>query len=282
MKNNIEYNQDEEPIVLSKYVLDLLLSQPKSGHLIALYCFYYYTAKWQKTNQPKATTEYVAQGLDCTVEFVRKYKAALVTLKLIEDFQRKDESGKITGHFIKINFIWTKEKLDSICKGDALCKMENSIETTLRKTLRVVSREANALSSNNKNFVGAKDLFNNKISPVLFPDFWKIYPKKTDQGKAKTAWNKLCKKKDRPEWDSIRKAISLQKESERWQDKTFIPMPTTWINQSRWLDSPEEMIVYKRTNNTTMRPPKIWDGMHYNFDPSDGLYKNRAGDSWIN
>ena len=60
MKQNfIEHNI----IILSKQTLDLFLKQDNPADLIALYCFYYYTAKWQGTNQPKATTDYAAKGL---------------------------------------------------------------------------------------------------------------------------------------------------------------------------------------------------------------------------
>lgn len=88
---------------------------------------------------------------------------------------------------------------------------------------------------------------NGCITLKLFDTFWKIYPKKIDKGKALSKWTQLCNKKDkRPTWKEIRVALHYQMKSERWQDKTFIPHPTTWLNQSRWLDDPKEMKVFKR------------------------------------
>jgi uncharacterized protein YdaU (DUF1376 family) len=85
------------------------------------------------------------------------------------------------------------------------------------------------------------------ITPELFDDFWEFYPRKDVKGKAKTSWDKLCKKgKDRPTWIEIKKALRSQIESEQWQTKKFIPMPATWINQNRWLDDPKLMIAFKK------------------------------------
>lgn len=81
------------------------------------------------------------------------------------------------------------------------------------------------------------------ITDSQFTLFWESYPKKVDKGKAFTAWTKLCNKpaKTRPTMQTLLKAIQEQKKSERWQDSQFIPLPTTWLNNNRWLDDPEEM-----------------------------------------
>jgi len=103
----------------------------------------------------------------------------------------------------------------------------------------------NIKKTNNKNT-------NNHITASQFEKFWKMYPRKVDKGKALTKWNNICSRKstDRPTWKDIRSAIHNQKESERWQDPKFIPHPTTWLNQSRWLDDPEEMKNYNRKETT--------------------------------
>ena len=124
------YAINEEPIVLSKPLMDKLLLQSHPADLIALYCFYYYTAKWQGTNQPKATTTYTANGLHWGEDRVRKMKKILILLKLIEEIVTRGEGNKVTGHFIKVNFIW-----------------KNS---TLAETQRVEFPEGNALSTNSK------------------------------------------------------------------------------------------------------------------------------------
>ena len=149
----------------------------------------------------------------------------------------------------------------------------------------------NTNSNNTNNIISSKldnsNLFINtakeKLTSILFDKFWSIYPKKVNKGDAFTAWNKLCKKsiKEQPTWIQIRKAVNLQIDSEQWQDSGFIPNASTWLNHNKWMNDPKEMIVYKRTTIETKRAPKIYDGIAYNYDPTDGLYKNRAGDAWF-
>lgn len=113
----VQYDTEDEPIILSKPLLDLLLRQEdsKPSDLIGLYSFYYYTAKWQKTNQPKATVSFVSKGLRWEEKKVKRNKRVLVGLGLIKDVVRRDaESRKITGHYIKVNFIWSRDSVDRI------------------------------------------------------------------------------------------------------------------------------------------------------------------------
>lgn len=91
------------------------------------------------------------------------------------------------------------------------------------------------------------------ITPSMFDQFWSIYPRKVDKGKAKTKWNQICNKPDRPSWHVIQTAIAAQVQSPRWQEAKFIPHPTTWLNQQRWLDDPDEMVIYGKDE----LPPKL-------------------------
>lgn len=139
------YDVDQEPIVISKPTSDIILKQEHPADVIALYWFYYYTAKWQKTNQAHATTSYTAKGLKWGQDRVRRTKKVLIDLKLIEDVITKNKLGKIKGHYIKTKFIWSKAKTTLL---------ENQrVEThTLEKPeggnpQRVENSEGNALST---------------------------------------------------------------------------------------------------------------------------------------
>ena len=85
-----------------------------------------------------------------------------------------------------------------------------------------------------------------KIRPEYFEMFWAMYPKRTQgkgsKGQAKTRWEALCRKpvKDRPRWRDVKVALHKQKKSIQWHDPNFIPLPTTWLNQQRWLDEAAE------------------------------------------
>ncbi|MFW6275034.1 MAG: hypothetical protein ACOC2M_00205 [bacterium] len=271
-KEHCEENQEEykydiqhEPIVLSKPLIDLFLKQDNPSNLIALYTFYYYTAKWQKTNQIKATTSYVAKGLNWSERTVKRYKAQLLDLKLIESIAVKDEKGQINNWYVKINFIWTKNQRAKNAPLDE--------KTRGPKNHPVDKWPTNALSNNIKNALSngtiMSDLENSSkksngyITPNKFNEFWELYPKKTDKGKALTKWEQICRRGDkRPEWNTIKEAIQNQKETDRWADKRFIPNPATWLNQSRWLDDPKEMKSYNFDRDSSAN--KITNGSRVN------------------
>lgn len=245
------YSENEEPIILSKALLDTLLKQEYASDLIALYSFYYYTAKWQKTNQPRATTEYTASGLKWTTKKVRKLKGLLSDLHLIEDIISRD-NGKLTGHYIKVNFIWSQHHIDKSPPS----RVDHS----------VVFSEGNALSSNNKLFSSKNSL--EYITPQLFELFWKQYPRKVNKGNALSSWNKLCKKgKDRPIWLEIRKALHYQIKSEQWQYSIDqIPHASTWLNNNRWLNDANLMKPFIEKEQKKLVCPCRWE---FGIDFSD-------------
>ena len=92
--------------------MDKFLKEKNASDLIGLYTFYYNTAIWQKTNQPKCNASYVKKGLHWSDERFAKANRKLKALGLVENFKRKNkESGKIEGHYIKVKYIWRKTRL---------------------------------------------------------------------------------------------------------------------------------------------------------------------------
>ena len=108
----MKYSTNQEPLVISKEIIDRCLKYKNASDMIALYTFYYYTAKWQKTNQPKAVSSYVQKGLKISKERISKAKEILIKEKMIKDIQRRKD-GKIAGHYIKVMFIWGKEAINN-------------------------------------------------------------------------------------------------------------------------------------------------------------------------
>jgi len=259
----ITYSKQSEPIVLSKAVSDIMLSQPNAGDLMALYYFYYYTAKWQSTDQPKSTTTYTAKGLDWSIERVRKRKNQLKELGLIKDMIRKGVGEKIIGHYIKINFCWGKSHY------------QQCTSTTLRKNQPLENPEGNALKTLSKR--EKNNLFPNQslIKPNMFNMFWELYPNKSSKGQALTAWGALCKKQNTPSWDVIKKAILAQIKSNLWSNPKYIANASTWLNQNRWLNDPKLMIKHDDWN-TKDKKVIIDDGIAYTRG-DDGIYKTKTG-----
>lgn len=80
----------------------------------------------------------------------------------------------------------------------------------------------------------------NTIYLQTFSLFWKNYPKKEAKKKAWQAWLKIGD----PEAviEKMKVVLPVQMESEQWtkENGTYIPMPTTYINQERWEDEIHE------------------------------------------
>lgn len=102
-----KYDNHDEPISLSPHLLNFLLRQPDGSNLYALYSFYYATAKWQETKQPKATNFYVGKGLFWGEGKVKKYKRQLIKLGLIENIVNKSSTGLFNGSYIRVHSIWS-------------------------------------------------------------------------------------------------------------------------------------------------------------------------------
>ena len=68
-----------------------------------------------------------------------------------------------------------------------------------------------------------------------FDEFWSAYPRKTGKGDAEKSWIKM-----RPPLADVLAALEWQRTQESWtKDRgQFIPMPSTYLNQKRWLDEP--------------------------------------------
>ncbi len=76
-----------------------------------------------------------------------------------------------------------------------------------------------------------------------FETFWKAYPKKVGKGAAEKSWKKI--KAQGETLGFIIRALVWQKQSEQWKKENgqFIPMPATYLNQTRWLDEPPKKTV---------------------------------------
>jgi hypothetical protein len=108
----IQYNKNEEPIVISKPTSDRLLQLDRPADAMALYWFYYYTAKWQHSNTPHANNHYITTGLKWTAARLTRAKNDLICLGLIEQPPRQwnPKTKHIGCPQIKINFIWWDKK----------------------------------------------------------------------------------------------------------------------------------------------------------------------------
>lgn len=74
-------------------------------------------------------------------------------------------------------------------------------------------------------------------SDPLFDEFWAAYPRKTDKGNARKAWDKAVKKTDAQTIIAAAVALAASK-----PDLKFTAHPSTWLNGERWDDQPLTLI----------------------------------------
>lgn len=81
----------------------------------------------------------------------------------------------------------------------------------------------------------------------MFLEFWKLYPKKVDKEGSRRAFKRIKKLKE--VFPGIIRAIEIQRQSEQWTEKNgkFIPNPTTYIHQERWMtvNEADELQAYQ-------------------------------------
>lgn len=110
------------PIVISKFLFDRFKERKNWEAEYSLYSFYYYTARWQRTNCPKCTIAYAAKGMFWSERKVQYVKKKLVKAGLIEDVQSRNSEGHVTGWYIRVKFIWSMKKLEKALKSSTLHK----------------------------------------------------------------------------------------------------------------------------------------------------------------
>jgi hypothetical protein len=104
---------ESELVILSKGVIDRFLKEDNPSDLIGLYSFYYYTAKWQKTNQPKANDKYVRSALGWGQTKLSNTKKRLLELGVISLIQGRNNKGFIKEWYVKMNYIWKQTTIET-------------------------------------------------------------------------------------------------------------------------------------------------------------------------
>lgn len=98
------------------------------------------------------------------------------------------------------------------------------------------SAKANENPSENENINDNKNNIDvdNNLYFQQFNIFWDLYPKKRDKKEALAIF--LSLKPSEELFKAIIEAVELQKHSKQWEDKQYIPYPSTWLRGKRWED----------------------------------------------
>lgn len=225
----------DDLLILNKHTIEKLFAL-KNTDCLALYLFYYKTAKWQKTNTVKANDTYVRQCLGWGKSKLADAKELLKQSNLIKIVQRRS-GNKITGWYVEVAYIVSEEKLKN---------PENEL-VQIRSSSK---QETNALKEYNK-------CLKNNICPSddeqasddslkeaqLAEDFDKIwinYPRKDGKNTAfrhYKAWingkkyaGKTVKLTNKQMWYAV---VNYAKEiEEKGTEERYIKMGSTFFNEA--------------------------------------------------
>lgn len=145
---------------------------------------------------------------------------------------------------------WEKEKLKKLSDETELI-----IEGEIHSEKDMLPENKDNDGCDEQNLAMLLPDFSNAPSPSPFPSplplpipinsfdvFWKAYPKKTGKGAAEAAWKKI--KSPSSTIQEILKALEWQRSSLDWtkENGQYIPNPSTYLNQKRWLDEPSKSV----------------------------------------
>jgi len=263
-------------IILTKQTLDIFLRQENPSELIALYTFYYYTAKWQQTNRPKCTTGYVAKALHWGIKKTQKIKKQLLEFGLIEDAKAVDPLTKrVLGHYIKINYIFKKETLEKNQKcanystQSFYAQMESLNPSILAKdstqsfSHRVEKRVTNALSTNNKNALSTDNL-SKKVSKQLEQD--KISPKKEKNNSNSISRKQTKVKKAKPKPISFDEIIDAYTKNEDLRIELKEHLKTRKQKKAALTNRAIELSLKKLDKLADSDEEKLYDSTKFDYE----------------
>ena len=149
----------DDLLILNKITVDRLFQLENCADCIALYVFYYKTAKWQKTDTVKANDQYVKKSPKWGISKIQKTKQTLKEHGLIDIVQRRKD-GKIEGWFIKVSYLVSERKADEIkinvqeSNNTQNEQVENSTcgnedTNALKENIKCLKKEIEMLKNNN-------------------------------------------------------------------------------------------------------------------------------------
>lgn len=167
-----------ELLIINKNTIDKLFTLDNSADCIALYVFYYKTAKWQRTNIIKATDNYVAKCLKWGTKKIRETKKTLKENGLIDIIQKR-ENGKILGWYIQVSYIVSKKNTEDIkiivdsknAQNQQVAEATSGLQETnaLKEYIKYLKKEIETLKSE-KNKKENKYIYYGEYKNVFFTE----------------------------------------------------------------------------------------------------------------
>lgn len=277
----------DDLLILNKATIETLYKLDDSADCIALYLFYYKTAKWQKTNIIKASDTYVIKCLKWGKDKLYKIKNTLREHGLINVIQRRKD-GKIEGWYIEVAYIVTKKSLEDIKIKIEENNSSNNPQTGILEESKSPQnqqvanptsgfQDTNALKENNK------CLNNNKINASEIRKQYEIFSKrfpKIKNPEAVKRWFTFKKLTDE-EFKILMERVELFIENECInQDIQHTTDAFDWLRLKRYnaiYNKPEPKVTEEKPKSkymqTTPKNAKFESSREYTDEFYDSLYE---------
>lgn len=219
---------NESSVGITKITFDRLLKLEQPDACIALYAFYCYTGRWQKTEQAHCTEAYAAKALGWSDRTVRRVKARLVAADLVNVVKHVDKAtGQVKGWYVRVRHM-VRLVIHPDTSGHVDPPGQNSTRTPVSpKCLRTGNENALELISDT-------DRSRNKSLLQHAQAIYEIYPKKVGRP---TALKSIIKAIQKFGFDLLVDKTTAFAAARR-DNMEFVPNPATWFNQERFNDNP--------------------------------------------
>ncbi len=164
-----------------------------------------------------------------------------MVLRVLKRFSRDNKMNYIDGWVCMKNFI-SNQNQNSHTVITGIQRALDEIPDKIRNELIGYGYPIDTLS-----YLTKPNLTKPNLKDTLkpFDDFWKKYPNKVAKKKAYQSWLRISP--DEKLSKLIMQGLEKAKKSAQWTKDggTFIPHPTTWLNQERWNDEGSSVPIKK-------------------------------------
>jgi hypothetical protein len=172
--------EDREPIlgamVINPHLYQKFMNEGKEfQNLLALYIFYTYHAQLQKTNQVFATNKFVKKGLGWGEEKIKRIKAILKKLGVIQMVRKRYST------YIKLVYIYTKKRISKLLENteakEPKVEVESPLEVEVEIDLNNIEMKSPMQEELEESGIESKRAENIKdvIYDILTADYNKVY-----------------------------------------------------------------------------------------------------------
>lgn len=231
----------------TEYTLDKIGNYKNWWDALLLYFRYIKQARLQNNIQTFSNDCFMEKAMNWGRDRLDNAKKILKELWLVEVVQKRDEWGKMSGIYIKVNYIIDTEANETVVREN-----RRPVWTTDgRNTHKYPSTKLiNTLVPKENTVFQEKLNYENKN----FEEFWNLYPKKVNKKQAEQKYNLAIKKTKHEtiiEW--LNKYL-LSREVQGW----FIKSPDWWLHNEKWNDEniPYEASEKKEKNSAKKEEKK--------------------------